>query len=118
MTIRMIWKSNISSGQCYNLYNMAKRKLSDYAGFEKVLNESKNIVCLTGAGISAESGIHVFRGTGGLWRQYEATSLATPEAFQANPSLVWEFYSYRRNVAFNAEPNNVNINKLVTSLSI
>lgn len=88
---------------------MANRKLSDYKGFQKVLNNSKNIVILTGAGISAESGIPVFRGAGGLWRQYEATSLATPEAFRANPGLVWEFYSYRRSVAFNAQPNNVSI---------
>ncbi|CAH0562203.1 unnamed protein product [Brassicogethes aeneus] len=85
---------------------MSKRKLNDYAGFEKVLKEAKNIVALTGAGISAESGIPVFRGAGGLWRNYQATSLATPEAFRANPSLVWEFYQYRRNVAFNAQPNN------------
>lgn len=86
---------------------MANRKLSDYKEFQKVLNNSKNIVILTGAGISAESGIPVFRGAGGLWRQYEASNLATPEAFRANPGLVWEFYSYRRNVAFNAQPNNV-----------
>lgn len=88
---------------------MSKRKLNDYAGFRKVLNHSKNIVVLTGAGVSAESGIPVFRGAGGLWRQYQATSLATPEAFRANPGLVWEFYSYRRNVAFNAQPNDVSI---------
>lgn len=87
---------------------MDKRKLSDYAGFQKVLNESKNIITLTGAGISAESGIPVFRGAGGLWRQYQAASLATPEAFRSKPDLVWEFYSYRRSVAFNAQPNNVN----------
>lgn len=90
-------------------YKMARRKMNDFAGFHKILNESKNIIALTGAGISAESGIPVFRGAGGLWRQYQATSLATPEAFHANPGLVWEFYSYRRNVAFNANPNNVSM---------
>lgn len=90
-------------------YKMSKRKLNDYAEFHKVLSHSKNIVVLTGAGVSAESGIPVFRGAGGLWRQYQATSLATPEAFRTNPGLVWEFYSYRRNVAFTAQPNNVSI---------
>lgn len=90
-------------------YKMSKRKLNDYAGFRKVLNHSKNIVVLTGAGVSAESGIPVFRGAGGLWRQYQASSLATPEAFRANPGLVWEFYSYRRNIAFNSQPNDVSI---------
>ncbi|MCO5596305.1 hypothetical protein L7F22_050366 [Adiantum nelumboides] len=49
-----------------------------------------------GAGISAESGIPTFRGEGGLWRSWSATELATPEAFAADPSLVWEFYHYRR----------------------
>lgn len=90
-------------------HKMSKRKLNDYAGFRTVLSDSKNIVVLTGAGVSAESGIPVFRGAGGLWRQYQATSLATPEAFRANPGLVWEFYSYRRNIAFNAQPNDVSI---------
>ena len=42
---------------------------------------------------------HVYRGAGGYWRKYDATQLATPEAFMANPSLVWEFYSHRREVA-------------------
>ncbi|KAF7267580.1 hypothetical protein GWI33_019218 [Rhynchophorus ferrugineus] len=57
------------------------------------------------AGISAESGIPVFRGAGGLWRTHKALDLATPQAFRKNPALIWEFYHYRRNVAFNAQPN-------------
>ncbi|CAI5948801.1 unnamed protein product [Closterium sp. NIES-64] len=51
---------------------------------------------LTGAGVSAASRVPTFRGAGGLWRTYDATELATPRAFAADPSLVWEFYHYRR----------------------
>lgn len=85
---------------------MAKRKISDYAGFKKILDESKNVAVLTGAGVSAESGIPVFRGAGGFWRTHRSQDLATPQAFAANPAIVWEFYHYRRNIAFNATPNN------------
>nr|CAH7730425.1 unnamed protein product [Callosobruchus chinensis] len=86
---------------------MAKRKISDYEGFQKVLNDAKNITVLTGAGVSAESGIPTFRGEGGWWKTYRSADLATPQAFQSNPALVWEFYNYRRHVAFSAQPNNV-----------
>lgn len=54
------------------------------------------MVALTGAGISAESGIPTFRGQGGLWRRYRAEELATPEAFARDPKLVWEWYDWRR----------------------
>ncbi|KAK9307125.1 hypothetical protein QLX08_002449 [Tetragonisca angustula] len=73
--------------------------------FRQVLANAKNVLILTGSGISAESGIPTFRGTGGFWRKYQAQNLATPEAFAANPSLVWEFYEYRRRVASEAKPN-------------
>lgn len=78
---------------------------AEYATFARVLKEAKNIIALTGAGVSQESGIAVFRGPGGLWRTYRATDLASPTAFRANPSLVWEFYNWRREVAFRAQPN-------------
>ncbi|RZC35930.1 NAD-dependent protein deacylase [Asbolus verrucosus] len=84
---------------------MSKQPLSDYKEFRKVLKEAQNIVVLTGAGVSAESGIPVFRGVGGLWRTHRATDLATLEAFKTNPALVWEFYHYRRDIAFNSYPN-------------
>ena len=77
----------------------------DCAEFKSLLSQAKNVVFLTGAGCSAESGIPTFRGAGGLWRKYQATQLATPESFRANPSLVWEFYSYRREVVFTKKPN-------------
>ena len=72
------------------------RPSSNLAEFRKIYATSKNIVALTGAGISAESGVPTFRGTGGLWRKYRAQELATAQSFVRNPSLVWEFYSYRR----------------------
>lgn len=71
---------------------------------EKVCGASR-VVVLTGAGVSAESGVPTFRGAGGLWRQYKATDLATPEAFARDPRLVWEFYNYRREVLAPLEPN-------------
>ncbi|XP_034232116.1 NAD-dependent protein deacylase sirtuin-5, mitochondrial-like [Thrips palmi] len=85
---------------------MAKRVcLSDVKAFHEVFKKSKNIVVLTGAGVSAESGIPTFRGSGGFWRKYQATDLATPTAFKRDPSLVWEFYHYRREVVMAASPN-------------
>ena len=75
--------------------------------FREALANASNILILTGSGISAESGIPTFRGIGGFWRKYQAQSLATPEAFTANPSLVWEFYEYRRQLASKVKPNKV-----------
>lgn len=69
------------------------------------LAAASRVVALTGAGISAESGIPTFRGAGGLWREYRAESLATPEAFAKNPRLVWEWYDWRRCLISKAEPN-------------
>src|SRR5204863_9303217 len=63
------------------------------------------VVVLTGAGVSADSGIPTFRGEGGLWRNYRAEDLATPEAFARNPLLVWEWYEWRRTIVRNADPN-------------
>lgn len=63
------------------------------------------LVVLTGAGISAESGIPTFRSNGGLWRNYRYQDLATPEAFAKNPALVWEFYRWRQEMAMKAQPN-------------
>jgi len=66
---------------------------------------SKNIVALTGAGISAESGIDTFRAKGGLWEQYPVQQVATPEGFAADPALVHHFYNLRRAALKTVEPN-------------
>ncbi|ARE42183.1 NAD-dependent protein deacetylase of SIR2 family [Rhodovulum sp. P5] len=63
------------------------------------------IVILTGAGISAESGLGTFRDTGGIWSQYDLTEVATPEGFARNPALVHAFYNARRKNAAEAIPN-------------
>lgn len=65
----------------------------------------KHIVVLTGAGISAASGIATFRGSGGLWENHRIEDVATPEAFARDPELVWRFYSMRRAKAGEAKPN-------------
>ncbi|OQD81070.1 hypothetical protein PENANT_c030G01195 [Penicillium antarcticum] len=78
---------------------------ADLQSFTEYLSGCKRVIALLGAGISASSGLPTFRGAGGLWRSYDATSLATPEAFQRTPGLVWQFYSYRRHMALQAEPN-------------
>ena len=74
----------------------------------------KKIVILTGAGMSAESGLATFRGGGGLWDNYPVEQVATPEGFAANPSLVLEFYNKRRTELLNVEPNDGH--RLVASL--
>lgn len=78
---------------------------ADLQSFQQHLNKSTRILALLGAGLSASSGLPTFRGAGGLWRTHEATDLATPEAFSADPGLVWQFYSYRRHMALKAKPN-------------
>jgi NAD-dependent deacetylase len=60
---------------------------------------------LTGAGISAESGIPTFRDAGGLWRKYRIEEVASPQAWRRDPRLVWDFYSMRRRAASTAKPN-------------
>lgn len=65
----------------------------------------KKIVALTGAGISAESGIPTFRDANGLWEGHDIMEVATPEAWQRNPELVLEFYNQRRKGALNVKPN-------------
>jgi len=69
------------------------------------LRDARRIAVLTGAGVSAESGIPTFRGDGGLWRQFRAEDPATAEAFSANPKLVWEWYNWRRGLIAAANPN-------------
>ena len=69
------------------------------------IRNSDHIFVLTGAGVSAESGIPTFRGQDGLWEGHRLEDVATPEAFRRDPELVWRFYSMRRSVAANCKPN-------------
>lgn len=70
------------------------------------LRAANNVVVLTGAGISAESGIPTFRDAQtGLWAQYDPQELATPQAFRRNPRLVWEWYAWRRELVGRVAPN-------------
>jgi NAD-dependent deacetylase len=65
----------------------------------------RNIIVLTGAGLSAESGLATFRDRGGIWQKYDLTTVATPEAFAADPAFVQEFYNLRRREGVTAQPN-------------
>lgn len=66
---------------------------------------AKYLAVLTGAGISAESGVPTFRGKDGLWKNFRAEDLATPEAFERDPKLVWEWYDWRRGIIGDVSPN-------------
>jgi NAD-dependent deacetylase len=71
----------------------------------KAASTYQSIVVLTGAGVSAESGLSTFRDSNGLWNNHRIEDVATPEAFERNPKLVWEFYSARRRNALSVRPN-------------
>lgn len=70
---------------------------------------ARSITVLTGAGISADSGVPTFRGADGLWRNFRAEELATPEAFERDPGLVWEWYNWRRELIATKHPNNAHL---------
>jgi NAD-dependent deacetylase len=72
----------------------------------EALRNASAVTVLTGAGVSAESGVPTFReAQSGLWAKYDPTQLATPQAFQRNPKLVWEWYTWRRQLVAAARPN-------------
>jgi NAD-dependent deacetylase len=70
-----------------------------------VLRRAERVAALTGAGISAESGLATFRGAGGLWEGHRVEDVATPRAFQRDPALVWRFYHLRRAALAKVRPN-------------
>lgn len=78
---------------------------SDLGMVKQQLAAARSITVLTGAGISADSGVPTFRGADGLWRNYRAEDLATPEAFARDPRLVWEWYNWRRELIATKQPN-------------
>ena len=73
----------------------------------------KKVVVLTGAGISAESGLKTFRDSNGLWENHKIEDVATPQAWKANPEIVLEFYNQRRLQASKAQPNEAHVSLVV-----
>ena len=71
----------------------------------EILDRAESVVVLTGAGVSAESGVPTFRGEAGLWRRHRPQDLATPKAFARDPRLVWEWYAWRREIVSKCRPN-------------
>jgi NAD-dependent deacetylase len=82
---------------------MAKGWRAGLAGIN--LTRDSFVTVLTGAGVSAESGVPTFRGKDGLWKNFRAEDLATPEAFARDPRLVWEWYDWRRGIIAGKAPN-------------
>jgi NAD-dependent deacetylase len=70
-----------------------------------LITSARRVVALTGAGVSAESGVPTFRDANGLWQGHDIENVATPQAFHRNPDLVWEFYNQRRASLTNVQPN-------------
>ena len=81
------------------------QKISVSSALKSLLSKDTKVVVLTGAGISAESGVPTFRGEDGLWKKFRPEELATFDAFMANPELVWEWYEYRRKIIEDIKPN-------------
>ncbi len=71
----------------------------------RVMDSARSVAVLTGAGVSAESGVPTFRGSEGLWTKFRPEELANVDAFMSNPRLVWEWYLHRREIVNNVEPN-------------
>ena len=78
---------------------------SDLGRMKEKLIAAEAITVLTGAGISADSGVPTFRGADGLWKNFRAEDLATPQAFERDPRLVWEWYNWRRELIATKQPN-------------
>ncbi len=71
----------------------------------EILGKARSVVVMTGAGVSAESGVPTFRGKDGLWKTYRAEEIANPQAFAANPAFVWQWYNMRRKMMKSVSPN-------------
>lgn len=78
---------------------------SDLQSFRNALANAKSVVVLAGAGLSAGSGIPTYRGQNGLWKTQDEQKVATPEGFKENPSKVWQWYHWRRDMCLQAQPN-------------
>ncbi len=81
----------------------------DIQAARQSLDAAATVIVLTGAGISADSGVPTFRGPGGLWRSHRPEELATPAAFARDPRLVWEWYGWRRELVAACRPNEAHL---------
>src|SRR5688572_27330754 len=95
---------------------MARTGSDDIARARALLRDAAQVIVLTGAGVSAESGVPTFRGAGGLWKQFRAEDLATPEAFARDPRMVWEWYAWRRGMVGDCAPNAAHVAMAVRAL--
>src|SRR5258705_54238 len=90
---------------CHRLYAMIFRVDQRLPALAVRLRAARRVTVMTGAGVSAASGVPTFRGPGGLWRTYRPEDLATPDAFAYDPALVWEWYAWRRENVAACTPN-------------
>lgn len=98
-TIRKSTRQIMTFPQAFNMSSSAASPIIDQkqlSSFHEHLKKSKRVLALLGAGLSASSGLPTFRGAGGLWRTHDSVSLATPEAFEADPGLVVSLYLFVR----------------------
>ena len=84
---------------------MSEKKFPGLEEAREILSKAQKVCVLSGAGVSAESGVPTFRGEDGLWKNYRAEELATPHAFRRDPRLVWEWYDWRRGLIRDCKPN-------------
>ena len=92
-------KANLSTGYRRSAYTFVTMKAA------RALQTARTVAVLSGAGISADSGVPTFRGAGGLWRNHRPEDLATPAAYARNPTLVWQWYRERLSAVSAARPN-------------
>ena len=105
---RSLYKHRKAISHLPKFYSLKPK--SDFTKLKRLLNAAKTVVVLSGAGISAESGVPTFRGPGeGLWRQLEASILYNPVTFREDPGLVWEYYHYMRELVLKSQPNAVRL---------
>jgi len=95
----------MSSSTCFRGEDFVMDTQTAIKKVKTKLKSAKSVSVLTGAGISADSGVPTFRGEEGLWKQYRAEELASPDAFARDPKLVWEWYSWRRELIATKVPN-------------